>query len=76
MGLYLCRLSIPAHGQLLFSVFGSWAVRLRFRPLKWFLYLLYFVVTRDVPDNAIVVGVPAKTLNYKSSKALVHFRGE
>jgi len=34
------------------------------------------VVTKDVPDDAIVGGVPAKILNYKSSKQCVHYRNK
>ena len=32
------------------------------------------VVTHDVPDNAVVAGVPARILSYKGSKSFVHFR--
>jgi serine O-acetyltransferase len=31
------------------------------------------VVTKDVPDNAVVVGVPAKIINYDSSRDFVVF---
>jgi len=34
------------------------------------------VVTKDVPDNAIVVGIPAKVLNYKGSYEFVHYRNK
>lgn len=34
------------------------------------------VVTKDVPNKAIVVGIPAKVLDYRSSKDFVHFRGK
>lgn len=34
------------------------------------------VVTRDVPANSIVVGVPAKVQGQTGSQKLVHFRGE
>jgi serine O-acetyltransferase len=34
------------------------------------------VVTRDVPDCAVVAGVPAKVLSYKSSKDFVEFNRE
>ncbi len=34
------------------------------------------VVTHDVPDNAVVVGIPAKVLNYRGSSEFVHFRGK
>ncbi len=32
------------------------------------------VVIRDVPDKAVVAGVPAKVLNYKGSFDFIHFR--
>jgi serine O-acetyltransferase len=32
------------------------------------------VVTRDVPDNAVAGGIPAKIINYKSSQKFVHYR--
>lgn len=31
------------------------------------------VVTKDVPENAVVVGVPAKIINYNSSKEFIEF---
>ena len=31
------------------------------------------VVTKDLPDNAVAVGIPAKILNYNSSKDFVNF---
>lgn len=31
------------------------------------------VVTRDVPDNAVVVGVPAKVINYNGSKEFIRY---
>jgi len=31
------------------------------------------VVTKDLPDNAIAVGVPAKIINYNSSKDFIEF---
>ena len=34
------------------------------------------VVTKDVPDNAVVVGIPAKVLNYNGSYEFVHYRGK
>lgn len=34
------------------------------------------VVTHDVPDNAVVGGVPAQVLSYRSSNEFVHFRGK
>jgi serine O-acetyltransferase len=34
------------------------------------------VVTRDVPDNAVVGGIPARVLNYRGSTQFVHFRGK
>lgn len=34
------------------------------------------VVTKDVPDNAIVVGVPARVLNYNGSHDYVHYRNK
>lgn len=34
------------------------------------------VVTHDIPDNAIAVGIPAKVLNYRGSSEFVHFRGK
>jgi serine O-acetyltransferase len=34
------------------------------------------VVTRDIPDDAVAVGIPAKTLNFRSSREFVHFRGK
>lgn len=32
------------------------------------------VVTKSVPDNAVVGGIPAKIINYKGSKGFIHFR--
>lgn len=34
------------------------------------------VVIRDAPDNAVIGGVPAKILNYHSSRNFVHYRGK
>ena len=34
------------------------------------------VVTRDVPDSAVVVGIPARVLNYKGSFDFVHYRNK
>jgi len=31
------------------------------------------VVTKDIPDNAVVVGIPAKILNYNGSKEFVRY---
>jgi len=31
------------------------------------------VVTKDLPDNAVAVGVPAKIVSYKSSKGYINF---
>jgi serine O-acetyltransferase len=30
------------------------------------------VVTKDVPDNAVVVGVPAKVISYNGSKGYIN----
>jgi serine O-acetyltransferase len=32
------------------------------------------VVTHDAPDNAVIVGIPARVLNYRGSSEFVHFR--
>lgn len=32
------------------------------------------VVTKDLPDNAVAVGVPAKIISYKGSKDFIHYR--
>ncbi|NET87022.1 MAG: serine acetyltransferase [Kamptonema sp. SIO1D9] len=32
------------------------------------------VVTKDLPDNAVAVGVPAKIINYKGSKDFIFYR--
>ena len=32
------------------------------------------VVAKDVPDNAVVVGVPAKVISYEGSRDFVHYR--
>lgn len=34
------------------------------------------VVVKDVPDNAVVGGVPAKVISYEGSADFVHFRGK
>ena len=34
------------------------------------------VVTKDIPDNAVVVGIPAKVLNYRGSTEFIHFRSK
>lgn len=34
------------------------------------------VVVKDIPENAVVVGVPAKTINYNGSEDFVHFRSK
>lgn len=34
------------------------------------------VVTRDVPDKAVVAGAPANVLNYKGSSGFIHFRSK
>ena len=34
------------------------------------------VVTKDVPDNAVVVGIPGRIINYDSSKDCVLFNRE
>jgi serine O-acetyltransferase len=31
------------------------------------------VVTRDLPDNAVAVGIPAKVINYNSSRDFINF---
>ncbi len=30
------------------------------------------VVTKDIPDNAVVVGIPAKVISYEGSKGYIH----
>lgn len=34
------------------------------------------VVIKDVPENAVVAGVPAKVISYKGSEDFVHFRSK
>ena len=31
------------------------------------------VVTKDLPDNAVAVGIPAKIINYKSSRDFIEY---
>jgi serine O-acetyltransferase len=33
------------------------------------------VLVKDVPDNAVVVGVPAKAINYEGSSDFIWYRG-
>lgn len=37
----------------------------------WSMAAVSAVVTKDVPENAVVAGVPAKTINYESSRQYV-----
>ena len=32
------------------------------------------VVTKDLPDNAVAVGIPAKIISYKGSQDFIHYR--
>ncbi|NER19684.1 MAG: serine acetyltransferase [Symploca sp. SIO1C2] len=34
------------------------------------------VVTKDLPDNAVAVGIPAKIINYKGSQHLIDYPGK